>query len=280
MLGPNDLVITGATLGNPPLRAIIEAAAAGGFDGVSLSPTMAYLPAKEEGLTPAEMRAIAEANGVVVNDVDAVVVWSGSDRPSRYGTPASEETVYEAGEALGATFVNVVFGGSGPLAVDEATEAFAGICKRAIDHGLRPYLEFVPSMKAVPDVATAWRVVQDCDCPEAGLLVDTWHCRTGPTTYDELRALPGGRVTGVQINDAPDEPAEELIKVGMQRRLPPGHGVLNLVEFIQILDAIGSEAPLSVEVFSTELVQRHAPPELAKLLGDALRGVIAQARPS
>ena len=280
MLGPNDLVITGATLGNPPYRAIIEAAAAGGFDGVSISPTRAYLAAKEAGLTPAEMRAIAEANGVVVNDVDAVAVWTGSDRPTTHGPPASEDLVYEAGEALGATFVNVVFGSDGPLPIDQVTETFAGVCKRALNHGLRPYLEFVPSMRAVPDVATAWRVVQDCGYAQAGLLVDTWHCRTGPTTYDELRTLPGDRVTGVQVNDAPDEPAEELIKVGMQRRLPPGQGVLDLVEFIHILDAIGARAPLSIEVFSTKLVQRHAPPELAKLLGDSLRAVIAQARPA
>ena len=66
----------------------------------------------------------------------------------------------------------------------------------------------------------------------------------------------------------------------MQRRLPPGHGVLDLVEFIRILDTIGSQAPLSVEVFSTALVDQHPPAELAKLLGDALRGVIAQARPA
>ena len=157
MLGPNDLVITGATLGNPPFRAIIEAAAAGGFHGVSISPTRAYLPAKEAGLTPADMRAIGEANGVVVNDVDAVVVWTGSDRPSRFGPPVSEEMVYEAGEALGATFVNVAFGADGPLPLEQATEIFAGICKRAVERGLRPHLEFVPSMKAVPDAATAWR---------------------------------------------------------------------------------------------------------------------------
>ena len=280
MLGPNDLVITGATLGNPPFRAIIEAAAAGGFHGVSISPTRAYLPAKEAGLTSADMRAIGEANGVVVNDVDAVVVWTGSDRPRRFGPPVSEEMVYEAGEALVATFVNVAFGADGPLPLEQATEIFAGICKRAVERGLRPHLEFVPSMKAVPDAATAWRVVQDCGCPEAGLLVDTWHCQMGPTTYDELRALPGDRVIGVQLSDASDEPIEELIKVGMQRRLPPGHGVLDLVEFIRILDTIGARAPLSVEVFSTALVDQHPPAELAKLLGDALRGVIAQARPS
>ena len=122
--------------------------------------------------------------------------------------------------------------------------------------------------------------MQDCGCPEAGLLVDTWHCQMGPTTYDELRALPGDRVIGVQISDASDEPVEELIKVGMQRRLPPGHGVLDLVEFIRILDTIGARAPLSVEVFSTALVDQHPPAELAKLLGNALRAVIAQARPS
>ena len=52
MLGPNHLVITEATLGNPPFRTIIESAATGGFDCVSISPTRAYFPAKDAGLSP------------------------------------------------------------------------------------------------------------------------------------------------------------------------------------------------------------------------------------
>lgn len=279
MLGPDHLVITGATLGNPPFRSIIEAAAAGGFDGVSISPTRAYFPAKEAGLTPADMRSIAKTNGIAINDVDAVIVWDGSNKPPAFlSNPVSEAKIFEAGEALEAPFVNVAFGGDGPTPTEQATEIFAGVCKRAKEHGLRPHLEFVPSMKSIPDLASAWQVVQDCGCNEAGLLIDTWHCQTGATTYEELRSVPGKRVIGVQMSDAPDEPVEELIKVGMQRRLPPGEGVLDLVEFIRILDNIQAQAPLSVEVFSTALVETYTPREISKLLGDALRTVIAQAR--
>lgn len=279
MLGPKHLVITGATLGNPPFRAIIEAASHGGFDGVSISPTKAYLPAKEEGVSASDMRSIAQANGIVVNDVDAIVVWAGAHAPPNFvGPETGADLVYEAGEALDATYVNVAFGGDGPMPIDQATETFANICERASEHGLRPHLEFVPSMKSIPDVATAWSVVKNCGYADAGLLIDTWHCQMGPTTYAELRALPGKVVLGVQISDAPNEPIDSLIKVGTTRRLPPGEGSLNLVEFVSILDGIGATAPLSVEVFSEELVQKYPPVDLSKLLGDALRGIVAKAR--
>ena len=36
--GPDDLAITGATLGNPPFRELVEAASEGGFSGLSLWP--------------------------------------------------------------------------------------------------------------------------------------------------------------------------------------------------------------------------------------------------
>lgn len=225
------------------------------------------------------MRAISQANGIVVNDVDAIVVWTGAHAPPGFvGPQTGDDLVYEAGEALGATYVNVAFGGDGPMPIDQATETFANICKRATEHGLRPHLEFVPSMKSIPDVVTAWSVVRNSGYEEAGLLIDTWHCQMGPTTYAELRALPGRVVLGVQISDAPSEPIDSLIKVGTTRRLPPGKGNLNLVEFITILDGIGATAPLSVEVFSAELVQKYPPDDLSKLLGDALRGIIAKAR--
>jgi len=73
MLGPHDLVVTGSTLGNPPLRALIEAAAAGGFAGLSIFPNEIYHPALASGLEPWEMRAILDDHGVVVNDVDPLI---------------------------------------------------------------------------------------------------------------------------------------------------------------------------------------------------------------
>ena len=278
MLGRDDLVITGATLGNPPFETLARAASAGGFRGLSLWPGPTYYEARKRGLSDAELRAMLDDRGLAVNDVDAVLAWVGDEQPAGIGDDhPSEEEMYAAGEALGARFANIVFIGAETLEIDRAAEIFAGMCERAERFGLVGHIEFVPSFSPINDAATAWKIVQASGRSEAGVLVDTWHANCGPTTDADLRALPGERVLGIQINDAPDRPARELVKIGMTGRLPPGEGCLDLAGFLGILDEIGCDAPLTVEVFSDEL-KRHEPVELAKRLGAGVRGVQALAR--
>ena len=45
--------------------------------------------------------------------------------------------------------------------------------------------------------------------------------------------------------------------------LAPGEGDIDLVGLIRLLDRIGSEAPITVEVFSDSLVERYSAHELA-----------------
>ena len=276
MLGRDDLVITAASLGHPPFRELAEAAAAGGFQGVSLWPGAVYWPARERGMSDAEMRSILDAHGLVVNDVDAVVIWAGSEGGGS-AAPANRQKVFSAGEALGARFVNVVFQSDGPIDVAKAGAAFAEAAAQAAEYGLTAYHEFVVGM-AIPDLATAWSVVLESGREETGLLVDTWHVFRGPTTYDELRRLPGGRVLGIQINDAPAEPMADPLEETMHHRLPPGGGDIDLDGFLQIMDEIGAPAPRAVEVFNDALLERHGAAGFAKLLGDAARDAVARSR--
>ncbi len=278
MLGRDDLVLTGSTLGNPPLPELIEAAVAGGFAGLSLWPQI-YFASLARGLSVADMRSALDSHGIVVNDVDAVVAWVGSERPAVIDPRhPSEAQVYEAGQALGARCVNIVFAGGDTLSVDEGAEIFAGMCERAAEHGLTAHIEFVPSMSPLSDAATTWEVIVAAGRPEAGILLDTWHCHCGTTTDEDLRALPGERVLGIQINDAPDRPVRELIRLGMTERMVPGEGSLDLVGFIRILDEIGCDAPLTVEVYSDELKAACSPLELSKRLGHGIREVRGRAR--
>ena len=74
-------------------------------------------------------------------------------------------------------------------AMDDVIEGFAGLCDRAAEHGLLVALEFLP-WSGIPDVATAWRIVDAAGRANGGLLVDTWHHLRGVADDDALRARP------------------------------------------------------------------------------------------
>src|SRR5262245_11988798 len=280
-----SLVLTGSTLGNPPFRVLVEAAAAGGFAGLSLWPRPSYHRARSEGLADRELRAMLDDAGLAVNDVDALIAWVGPGDPGPpYREEASERELFDAAEALRARCCNVLLASreavsreaGAPSPIEAAAEAFAGVCERAAQHGLRAYLEFSPG-SAVRDAATALAIVEGSGRSDAGILLDTWHCHHGPTSFDDLRRLPGGRVLGVQVSDVPAERPADLAHATRRGRLVPGTGVFDWVGFLGILAEIQSPAPLTVEVLNDELAVAHPPRELARWLGDAMRSLQALA---
>jgi len=281
MLGPEALVLTGSSLGNPPFRVLVEAAAAAGFAGLSLWPAPTYQRARAEGHSDPELRAMLADHGLVVNDVDARIAWVGPADPGPpYREEPSERELFAAAEALGARCCNVLLASGSLISrepgaeslLDAAAEVFAGVCDRAAGHGLVATLEFSPG-SAVRDAPTALAIALRCGRPNAGILLDTWHCHHGPTSFEDLRALPGDRVLAVQVSDVPAERPADLAFATRRGRLVPGEGVFDWSGFLRILDAIGSRAPLSVEVLNDELAAAHPPRELARRLGDAVRAL-------
>ena len=73
-LGPDDLVLCAGTLARVPLRERVEIAAATGFRGISL-----FLDdlegARRSGLPDADLRALLEANGLQVAELDPLMHW-------------------------------------------------------------------------------------------------------------------------------------------------------------------------------------------------------------
>ena len=86
-LGPNDLLLSSGTLNNPPPAELVRAALAGGYAGVVLWPG-AYLAREEIASDLAPLRRRIEDAGLVLHDLDAVIVWAGPDDP---GPPYYEE---------------------------------------------------------------------------------------------------------------------------------------------------------------------------------------------
>ncbi len=282
MLGPGDLVLCAGTLPAASFRERAEAAAAAGFTALSLLVTD-HARARAEGLSDGDLRAILADRGLAVAEIDPLMSWipgaglhgSATDEGAALFR-VSEDDFYAAAAAVGARSLNAVAYTAEPLPRDALAEHFAGLCDRARERGLLVHLEFLPWTQ-VPHVAAALDVVERAGRQNGGVMLDAWHHFRGGGGAAELSGVPGSRILGVQLDDAPREAEADPVEETLRRRLLPGEGDIDLVGLVRALDAIGCSAPIGVEVFSDALAALPAA-EVAKRAGDALRGVIAEAR--
>ncbi|MEX2099872.1 MAG: sugar phosphate isomerase/epimerase [Acidimicrobiia bacterium] len=283
MLGRDDLVLCAGTLLESSLRERAHAAQAAGFAGVSLWLSDVFR-ARAEGMSDADIRALLDDHGLEIGELDCLTSWlPGSGPPENApfevddAIRASDDDFFAVADSIGGRSLNIAEIWGSNIELDAAVEAFARVCDRAADHGLLVHLEFLP-WSAFPNLNAAWDVVRLADRPNGGLIVDSWHCARSATTLEDLAAIPGERVTAIQLSDATPEPAHEVITdETMHFRLLPGEGAAHVVEIVQTLDKIGCTAPIGIEVFSDELSAME-PDVAAQKAADATRRVLAAAR--
>lgn len=282
-LGPDDLVLCSGTLPRDiSFRERVDAAVAGGFRGISLW-GRDYDRAHTDGLTDADMRAVLADNGLEVAEIDPAWWWlpGASDihipddidtmQVFRYG----EAELFAIADAVGAQSLNAteVFGGG--WSIDDAAEAFAGLCDRAREHNLLVQLEGLP-WSQIPDVGTAWEIVRRADRSNGGVVVDAWHFFRAGGDFDALKHVPGAKVFGVQLDDGPTHAEDNVLEATLHERLLPGDGEFDLVRLVSTLRETGAVAPIGVEVFSDALHAR-GPTEAARAAGEATRRLLARA---
>ena len=271
----DSIVLCAGTIPRASFRERVAAARAGRFDGISLR-LRDQARARADGLSDIEMRALLGGEGVAVAEIEALTAWRPGLTPAR--PEHGESHVLAIAEALGARSLSVVEGPGPPLPVDEAAEAFAALCDRASERGLLVHIEFWPG--SALDLATAASAVASANRPNGGLLVDTWHLARTRGGTELLRGIPGDRIMAVQVGDSPpvDGPEADYLAAALTRRLMPGEGALDLVGLVRLLDFRGCLAPIGVEVCSERLATE--PPEtVARRAGDAVRALLAAARP-
>jgi sugar phosphate isomerase/epimerase len=229
------------------------------------------------GCLDADMRRILDDHGIRAAELEFLQDWWHEGEracPAR----ANEDLFYAAADGLGARHINV--GCAGPRgtlpALEIVAEHFAVLCDRAAHHGLLVAFEFLP-WSDIPDAAAAWRLIGLADRPNGGILIDTWHYFRGAADPAQVRSVPADRFFVVQFDDADAAQVGGYMEDTTQRRRLPGQGSFDLIGFIQMLDDMGVNAPVSVEILSDE--QRARPlEEAARLAHDATRAVFDRAR--
>ena len=229
---------------------LIEAVAASadaGFTGVSV--WTLYTAA----IPPDDVRSILDDHGVAGSFVEGVFAWANA--PDDAAALADVEAALAVAELVGASEIQAVMLEPELEDVDRAIQRFRVVCDRAAEDGVGIALEFLP-WTGIPDLDTAWRIIDGADRPNAGLCLDTWHWvrQPGGPAPDLLRSIPGDRIHLLQVCDAAADATDDALTECMTNRLLLGDGVVDLPEVLAILDEIGADPIVSPEIFSTALV--------------------------
>lgn len=255
---PPLVLCAGTIMQADTLEAKLEAAQRAGFSHVSLWYSD-YAKARAGGLSDIDIRTTIADHGLAVNETEVLAHWAPVDEPPLSSDPVlaellalREEDLFLMAAAVGAKSVTAVELLGSPVALEPASVAFGLLCDRAADHGLVVNLEFMP-FSGIANLNAANQIVEGAARPNGGINVDAWHFYRSDSTLAELAAIPGERVTLVQLSDAPAVPPRDIRLETGTGRLLPGEGDIDLIGILNTLNRIGCTAPIGLEVFSSRL---------------------------
>jgi sugar phosphate isomerase/epimerase len=261
-----------------PFLEYVDACQKGGFAGITFSLDL-YARAREGyGFSDADLRGVLADHGLAVDYVDGLAHWlPDSPAVTTFGSgairfPYKNMAYFGVAEALGADLVNVVALYPDPVDVEVAAEALARVADEAAEHGCRVCLEFTP-VGGVADAGTAWEIVRMSGRSNAGVLFDSWHYGRGPSTPEQLLAIPADRYFALQISDTKPVAEKDMVHETLHGRLLPGAGAASVAELLALLDDHGVRLPFGAEVFSDEVAALGLV-GASKAIAGALRQVI------
>jgi sugar phosphate isomerase/epimerase len=269
LLSRDDLILVTGVVGNPPLSTLIEAALAGGYKGLSVWP-VDVAAWRADGVSDAQARERIESAGLVVAQQECLMRWPRVGHPE---TLREEAEVFEVATALGASIVSILSPGDDRYSEEQLTEAMAGVCERGAERGFEIALEVAP-WKGIIDIPMAGRILEQTGHRNASLVIDNWHMFRGHVPPAQLAAIPAGRISAIQLSDAPAQPGPEVFAETMGARLLPGEGACDIGGFLTSLAANAGNVPISVEVLSDE-IRAGGPLDASIRTAEATRKVLA-----
>ena len=253
------------------VKTIVNAAADGGFGGVSLW-AFHHHAAIATGASAADVKSWHDDRGLAVPVVESLIGWETGDKA------AIEEQcmgTFEVATLYGARTVAGVVMAPTLDSMDSAVEGLGHLSEIAADRGLGVCIEWLP-WTALPDIKSAWKLVKDVGADNVGLVFDTWHWlrQPGGPDLETLRTIPGDRIHCVQLDDTTAAgTGEDLMMESMTKRLLPGDGEVDWKSVLDTLDEIGADPIWAPEVFNVELMEK-GPVEMARKTYEASRAVL------
>jgi sugar phosphate isomerase/epimerase len=199
-------------------------------------------------------------------------------RSDRRAIDAEHGRLLDLCARTGATAVNTIAFQPELPPLGEAGANLARLCDLAADRGLEIGFEFLP-FSGVAGIRTAAQLLEATDRDNLGLVLDLWHWFRSPEGQDlaALRSIPPERIQVLQLDDAPAQPADDLVVETVTARLLPGEGDVDIAAVFETLDDMGATPLVASEVFSDRLVAL-GPAENARKQHAAARAVFDRHR--
>ena len=245
------------------VEAMLRACSACGFRSLAMGANYGNITGVER------LRQLIADLELEVRVIEAIISWTEGEEASQSETKAAAEfaTAMGADILMAATIAP-------ELHFERAVEGLAAACRMAHDGGMRVALEFIPNT-AVPDLQTAWRLVNACGADNAGLVIDClhWLHQPGGPNVELLRGIPPERIHYVQLCDSPVAAAPagaQYIPFAMTDRALPGEGVVDIDELLGEFESMGADPFFALEVFNSALAA-SGPVNMARQLWRAIQ---------
>src|SRR3989344_811292 len=139
----------------------------------------------------------------------------------------------------------------------------------------------------INEVHQAWAAVEQADCPNLGLAIDSYHQFATSTPLSALEDVDPAKIYLVQLSDfmwQETRTVQERIETARHFRVFPGEGVHSqaLAELVRTLDGMGYQGDYSFEVFNDDYQQLPLPYVAQRAWNSALwlaEGVLQRAVP-
>lgn len=267
------------------LQEAIAAAKQGGFEGVDFDAREVADLIDAHGVD--HVKGLFADAAIRPGGWGLPVDWRGSDENWRAGLEQLPRLAHAAASIGGPRTSTWVLPGSNDLPFEEnrtlLIDRFTPIAAALAAEGCRLGLEFIgpktlraglkyPFIYRMEDMLALGTAIG----PNVGLLLDAFHWYTSGGTVADLQALRTEQVVYVHVNDAiAGVSAEE--QIDNIRALPGETGVIDINSFLQTLEAIGYDGPVTPEPFKKEL--KDLPSDAARLerVGASMRAIFAGA---
>src|SRR5205823_7772042 len=197
-----------------------------------------------------------------VPSVIAVMGWIGCPDGERDQRRQDASARMQQARDIGAASI-VASPPMGTVDIARAARDYRELLQLGREIGIPPAMEFLGFVEQINSIPAAWEIVEKAGEPEGAIVIDWFHMVRGQgSTLDDLRRIPGNRISIVHLDDVPyRKPFGEMSDGD---RVYPGDGDIPLRDMSAVLAEIGYRGAISLELFSEELWERD-PFEVARI---------------
>lgn len=217
-----------------------------------------------------ELRQILDDAGIFAGALESSMDWCQGPE----GAARDADEMLDTASTIGAGLLHAACMEQS-IDLPRAADGFAVLCERAAARGLKVGLEFIPYY-AVPDLSTAWQIVEASGAENGGICLDWmhWQRQPGGPDPDLLRSIPGKHITYVQPSGTPDElttTSDTYLRQCVTQRPLPDDSNFDTPMFLDCLAHNGAQPYVAYQVCNTEMAEAGAEKMAAALRANAAR---------